>query len=306
MTVFVIRRLLQAALSILAVSLIVFFAVRMTGNPVNFLLSDYATVEDRQQLARDLALDKPLYVQYGVFLKGAVQGDFGTSTRIDQPALRLVLDRFPATAQLAFVAMVFAILIAVPAGVYAATKRDGPLDATVRTFAMLGQSIPSFWLGLILILVFAVQLRLLPSGGRAGPESIILPAFTMGWYIAAGIMRLTRSSMLDVLDSEYVKMARAKGLPESVVVWKHAFKNALVAVLTFSAVLFMVTLSGSVVTETVFAWPGVGRLMIESVRWRDFPVVQAVVILLGVVYILGNLFVDITYAFINPKIRFHR
>lgn len=303
MAKFVLSRLVQAVVSVLAVSLIVFFVVRLTGDPTNFLLSEYATREDHEQMARDLGLDKPWYVQYGIFLNNAVHGDFGTSTRTREPALKLVMERFPATLVLSFVATAFAVLIAIPAGVYAATKRGKTLDAAARTFAILGQSMPSFWLGLLLMLLFAVQLRWLPTSGMGGPSSVILPAFTMGWYIAAGIMRLTRSSMLDVLDSEYVKMARAKGLAESVVIWKHAFKNALAAILTFSAVLFMVTMSGSVVTETVFAWPGVGRLMIDSVRWRDFPVVQTVVVLLSVMFIVGNLLVDMTYAYLNPKIR---
>ena len=300
---FLLSSLVQAILSILAVSLIVFFVVRLTGDPTNFMLSEYATKEDHEQLAAELGLDKPWYVQYGIFLKNAVQGDFGVSTRTREPALKLVLERFPATLQLAFAATAFAILIAIPAGVYAATKRGKWLDAAARTFAILGQSMPLFWLGLLLILLFAVQLRWLPSSGMSGWSSLILPAFTMGWYVAAGIMRLTRSSMLDVLDSEYVKMARAKGVPEFIVIWKHAFKNALASILTFSAVLFMVTMSGSVVTETVFAWPGVGRLMIDSVRWRDFPVIQTVVILLAVIFIVGNLLVDMTYAYLNPKIR---
>ncbi len=202
--------------------------------------------------------------------------------------------------------MALSLLIALPCGVYAAVRRGRLLDLVVRTVAVLGQSMPAFWLGMMLILVFGLYLGVLPLGGRTGPTSVILPAITLGYFFVAGIARLTRSSMLDILDSEYVKLARIKGLSERTVIWKHAFKNALLPVVTYTSIMFVAMIGGAVVTETVFSWPGIGQLVIQAVNWRDFPLVQGIVLVIAVMYITANLAVDIIYAYLNPKIRYIR
>jgi len=270
------------------------------------MLPPEATQEDYDQMTIKLGLDRPLPVQYGIFFVGVIHGDLGDSFRFKRPAADVVLERLPATLQLGVIASLIALAIAVPIGVYSARRKGTLLDNITRGFAILGQSLPTFWTGIILILVFAVWLNLFPTSGKGGVQYFVLPAVTMGYFAAAGIMRLTRSAMLEVLDSEYIKLARAKGLRESVVVWKHAFKNASLPVLTFSTIIFVRILAGSVVTETVFAWPGVGRLVVESVSYRDFPVIQTVVMLMSAMFVAGNLVADILYAYVNPKIRYRK
>lgn len=301
---FILGRIVQAFVCMLAVSVIVFLLVRLTGNPVYLYVDEYATKEDYQTISARFGLDKPLPIQYAVFVKNALRGDFGNSIKSGQPALKVALERLPATMELGVVAIVVSLVIALPVGVLAAVRRGTGIDAIVRAFAILGQATPSFWLALVLMLVFAVWFGILPSAGMGSPKHLVLPAVTMGWYISAGIMRITRSSMLEVLDSEYVKLLRAKGLPEWQVIWKHALKNAAIPILTYSVILFVLVLAGSVIVETVFAWPGMGRLAIQSVQWRDFPVVQTVVIIIATMYIVANLIVDILYAYLNPKVRF--
>jgi peptide/nickel transport system permease protein len=233
-----------------------------------------------------------------------VQGDFGKSVRFRRPAMDLILERYGATLELGGLAVLIVILIALPVGVYAAVRRGTPLDYVARAFAALGQAVPPFWLGLLLVLVFGVLLRWLPTSGRGTPLHVLLPGLTLGWFAVAGLMRLTRSAMLDVLGSEYVKLARIKGLPERTVIWKHAFKNAALPVVTFAALLFVALLNGSIIVETVFGWPGLGLLVIEAVDSRDYPIVQAVVMCLSAMYIGVNLVVDVLYAYLNPKIRY--
>lgn len=303
MTSFILSRLAQALVTLLFIATLVFFITRLSGDPLDVILGEYVPDAARAALAAKLGLDQPLPVQYWVFLSHAVRGDFGISIRTQRPALELFLERLPATLQLGAAAISVSTLIGVSAGVYSARRRGTLPDALVRLLAMVGLSIPSFWLGIILILIFGVWLRVLPTGGAESPSHVILPAITMGWVTAAGLMRITRSSMLEVLNTEYIKLARAKGLGERTVIWKHAFKNALIPVLTFWSILFVLLLTGAVVTETVFSWPGVGRLAITAVTWRDFPVVQTVVIFLGSMYILVNLAVDILYGYLNPKTR---
>ena len=303
---FIVGRGLQSLLSLFVVSLVVFYAARLTGDPTVLMLSEMATKEDAARLRAHLGLDKPIAVQYGLFLKQAVQGDLGESTRYRRPVTDVLASRFPASLQLGSVAIVISILIALPIGVYSAVHRGTALDFAGRLFAVLGQSLPLFWLGLILILIFAVWFGWLPAAGRGTPAHFILPAITMGWATTPAIMRLTRSAMLEVLESEYVKLARIKGLPEWKVVWKHALKNALLPVVTFSVLLFAEMIAGAIVTETVFAWPGVGQLLIASVNVRDFPMVQATVLLLASLFVLGNFAVDVLYAWLNPKIRYGR
>ncbi len=299
----VLKSLGQAMICLLALSIIVFGLARLTGNPVDLLLSETATEQDRIDLTEILGLDKPIYVQYWVYISNAVRGDLGKSIRAQRPVLEMIGGRLPNTLMLGIVSVGISILIALPIGVYAAVRRGSRFDLLARSQAVLGQAVPSFWLGLLLILVFAVWLHWLPTGGRAGPETFILPAVTLGWYHAAGIMRLTRSAMLDVLGNEYIKLARAKGASQMAVIWRHGFKNAAIPVVTFSILIFARALSGAIIVETVFTWPGVGRLLIEAVRSRDFPVVQAGVLLLGAAFVFGNLLCDILYGYLDPRIR---
>jgi peptide/nickel transport system permease protein len=301
---YLVQRMLQGLLTLLAISVIVFLLSRWSGNPLDVMLPDEATEEDYARAARHWGLDKPLLVQYLAFLGNALQGDFGRSIRLREPALKLVLARLPATLQLAGAAMAVSLIIAIPIGVVSAVRRDTLLDASGKVVALVGQSMPSFWLGIVLIWVFAVMLGWLPSSGRGGLQHYILPAIALGWYQVAALMRLIRSSMLDVLDSEYVKLARIKGVPPPVVVWKHCLRNAAIPPLTYFGVIAAVLLTGSVVTETIFSWPGIGLLAIDAVRYRDFPLVQTIVLLFAVTFIFVNLIVDVLYAYIDPRIRY--
>jgi peptide/nickel transport system permease protein len=301
---YLVGRVLQTLLSMLVVISIVFVLTRLSGNPVHLLLDVNATQRDFDLLTRHLGLDKPLPVQYGIYVKNIVQGDFGQSVLSRRPVIEHIWERLPATVELGGVAMLLSVLIGVPIGVYSAVRRGGVLDSAARVFAVLGQSLPPFWLGLMLILVFGVILGVLPAGGRGGLQHLLLPAFTLGYFTSAAIMRLTRSSMLEVLGADYIKFARLKGLHEQIVLWKHGLKNALLPVITFAVLLFVQFLGGAVVTETVFAWPGLGRLILESITTRDYPIVQAGVLVLSALYLIGNLLVDMLYSWLNPKIRY--
>ena len=303
---FLIGRVLQTVLSMLVVISIVFVLTRLSGNPVNLLLDVNASELDQQILMHHLGLDKPLPIQYAIYVKNILRGDFGNSVLSRRPVTEHIWERLPATAELGFVAMFLSVLIGVPLGMYSAVRRGGALDSAARVFAVLGQSMPAFWLGLMLILIFAVVLGFLPAGGRGGIEHIVLPAFTLGYFTSAAILRLTRSAMLEVLGSDYIKFARLKGLHEQVVLWKHGLKNALLPVVTFAVMLFVQFLGGAVVTETVFAWPGLGRLILESIATRDYPIVQAGVLVLSSLYLGGNLLVDFLYGYLNPRIRHAR
>jgi peptide/nickel transport system permease protein len=300
---FLTGRVLQTLLSMLVVISIVFVLTRLSGNPVDLLLDVNATERDREILMHHLGLDRPLLVQYGIYVKNIALGDFGSSVLTRRPVTEHIWERLPATVELGFVAMFLSVLIGVPLGMYSAVRRGGLLDTGARVFAVLGQSMPTFWLGLMLILFFGVVLGLLPAGGRGGPQHLILPAFTLGYFTSAAILRLTRSAMLEVLGSDYIKFARLKGLHEQVVLWKHGLKNALLPVVTFAVMLFVQFLGGAVVTETVFAWPGLGRLILESITTRDYPIVQAGVLVLSALYLTGNLFFDVLYSYLNPRIR---
>lgn len=303
---YLVGRALQTLLSMLVVISIVFVLTRLSGNPINLLLDVNASERDQQILMHHLGLDQPLIVQYGIYVKNIFLGDFGSSVLTRRPVTEHIWERLPATVELGFVAMFMSVLIGVPLGMYSAVHHGTVLDGAARVFAVLGQSMPAFWLGLMLILVFAVVLGLFPAGGRGGVENIVLPAFTLGYFTSAAILRLTRSAMLEVLGSDYVKFARLKGLHEQVVLWKHGLKNALLPVVTFAVMLFVQFLGGAVVTETVFAWPGLGRLILESITTRDYPIVQAGVLVLSALYLIGNLFVDVLYSYLNPRIRHAR
>ena len=297
-------RLLQSVLVLAAISLIVFLMGRATGNPLNVYLPDTATAADYERVAELWGFDEPLHEQYFVFIRNALSGEFGQSWRWpDQTALGIVLQRLPATVQLASFALLVSITIAVPIGVAAAVKRDSLFDKGVKIFALLGQSAPSFWLGIALIWIFAVYLNWVPSSGRGTLAHMILPAIAMGWYHVAAIMRLLRSAMLDALDSEYVKLARLKGLPEWKVVWKHSLKNAAIVPLTYFGIVVGVLMTGSVVTETVFSWPGVGLLAVDAIRGNDYQVIQAIIMVFAGMVVVINLLVDVLYAYIDPRIR---
>ena len=306
MTRYLIGRLAQTLLSMLIVISIVFFLTRLSGNPVDLLLDANATEQDHAILMRHLGLDRPLPVQYLIYVKNIFLGDFGNSVLTRRPVTEHIWERLPATVELGFVAMFMSVLIGIPLGVYSAVRRGTLVDKSARIFAVLGQSMPAFWLGLMLILFFGVVLGVLPAGGRGDLRHLILPAFTLGYFTSAAILRLTRSAMLEVLGSDYIKFARLKGLHEQIVLWKHGLKNALLPVTTFAVLLFVQFLGGAVVTETVFAWPGLGRLILESITTRDYPIVQAGVLVLSALYLTGNLLVDVLYSYLNPRIRHAR
>jgi peptide/nickel transport system permease protein len=302
---FIAIRALQSLVAILVMSMIVFGLARLSGNPLDVMLPIEATEEDYARLEKYWGLDKPLHEQYAIFVKKAVQGDFGESLKYQgQSAMNLVIERLPATLELAVFALLISAIIALPIGVLAAVAKGSRMDTAAKIIALLGQSLPNFWLGIVLMWIFAVWLDWLPSSGRGGLQHLILPAITIGWFQVAAIMRLVRSSMLEVLDSEFVKLARVKGIPEWKVVWKHCLRNAGIAPLTFFAIIAGSLLTGAVVTETVFTWPGVGLLVVDAVRSRDFQVVQAVVIMFAGIFILCNLVVDVLYAFLDPRIRY--
>jgi peptide/nickel transport system permease protein len=301
---FIAVRVLQSLLALWVMSLIVFGLARLSGNPLDVMLPIEALPEDYARLEKYWGLDKPLTTQYVIFIKKALQGDFGQSLKYQgKSAMSLVTERLPATLELAGFALLISVLLALPIGVLAAVAKGNNWDTAAKVVALLGQSLPTFWLGIVLMWVFAVMLDWLPSAGRGGLQHLILPAITLGWFQVAAIMRLVRSSMLEVMDSEFVKLARVKGIPEWKVVWKHCLRNAGIAPLTYFAIIAGSLLTGSVVTETVFTWPGVGLMVVDAVRSRDFQVVQAVVILFAGIFILCNLLVDIAYAYLDPRIR---
>jgi peptide/nickel transport system permease protein len=302
---FILIRSLQAVLTLLLLSVIVFSSVHLTGDPATYLLGPETTDETWEQLRINLGLDDPLPVQYWHFLEDAVRGDFGRSIKYSRSARDVLFDRLPATLELAGAAFVLSLLVGVPLGVLSAVKRDSFLDSVGKMFAVIGIAAPSFWVAIMLILLFGGILGWLPTFGRGGVSHFILPAFVLAWGGMAGYVRLARSSMLEVLDSEYVKFAHVKGLPERMVIWKHALRNAAIPILTFAGLTLAGLMNGSVAVEVIFAWPGVGRLMLEGITARDFPLVQATVLAAGFFYITTALVVDILYAYTNPRIRYN-
>jgi peptide/nickel transport system permease protein len=303
---YIARRLGYSLLSLFLLSLTIFFFVRVTGDPAALLVEPGASQEDIAAIHHQFGLDRPLLVQYGLFMASLVQGDFGQSFYYRTPVFELYLSRLPNSLELAVVAMFLSLVIGIPSGVLASVQVGGFWDSFGKMFSLLGLSLPSFWVGLVLILFFSVYLGWLPSSGAGTPLHLIMPAFALGWYFAAAHMRLTRSSMLEVLGSEYVKLARLKGLPEKLVIAKHAFKNALIPVLTLAGINLVIMVNVAVVVETVFAWPGIGRLLYEGITFRDFPIVQGVVIMGGAMIIAVNFMIDILYAVIDPRIRLEK
>ncbi len=303
---FILKRLGFAAISLFLLSLTIFVFVRVTGDPAVLLAEPGASVDDLAAIRQQFGLDEPLWVQYGSFLTHLARGDFGQSFYYKTDVFELYLTRLPSSLLLAAVAMTFSLVIGIPTGVIAAVRVNGWWDSAGKLFALLGLSLPSFWVGLLMILFFSVYLGWLPSSGSGTVWHVLMPAFALGWYFAAAHMRLTRSSMLEVLGSEYVKLARLKGLPEALVIAKHALKNALIPVLTLAGINLVLMINVAVVVETVFAWPGIGRLLYEGIAFRDFPIVQAIILLGGTMIVLVNLLVDVLYAVIDPRIRYER
>jgi ABC-type dipeptide/oligopeptide/nickel transport system permease component len=300
---YIVKRCGYSLLSLFLLSLTIFFFVRVTGDPATLLVEPGASEADIAAIHHQFGLDRPLVVQYALFMFKLVQGDLGQSFYYQTPVFELYFSRLPNSLLLAVVAMTFSLLVGIPSGILAAVRVGTFWDSAGKLFALLGLSLPSFFVGLLMILFFTVYLGWLPSSGSGTPLHLVMPAFALGWYFAAAHMRLTRSSMLEVLGSEYIKLARLKGLPQAVVIGKHALKNALIPVLTLAGINLVLMINVAVVVETVFAWPGVGRLLYEGVSFRDFPVVQGVVILGGCMIVGVNLLVDIVYALIDPRIR---
>jgi ABC-type dipeptide/oligopeptide/nickel transport system permease component len=302
---YIVMRFLQSLLALVILSVLIFLLARATGDPLMLILPMQASEEDYANARHILGLDKPLPVQYGMFIAKALRGDFGTSLRARKPVKELLLERLPNSVKLAGFSLLVSLAVAFPLGVVAAVKKGTGIDTAANVIAVLGQSLPAFWVGILLIELVAGRWQILPAGGTGGFSHYILPGFTLGWFVVAGMMRLLRSSMLDVLDSEFIKMARVKGVPERWVVWKHALRNALIPVVTFGAIYFAIIVTTAIVVETVFAWPGMGRLTYEAITSRDFPVIQAVVLTTAVIVIVVNLGVDILYAYLDPRIRYH-
>lgn len=301
---YLIVRLSQSLVALWVITIIVFSLSHLTGSPIDALLPEDASPEQIADLTRHWGLDRPLHIQYFSFLLNALTGDFGQSLKWSgQSALDVVLDRLPATLQLGGISILISVIVAIPLGVLSAVYKGTMIDAFANIIALLGQSLPTFWLGIILIWIFAVGLGWFPTSGHGGIRYMILPAISMAWFQIAALTRLTRSAMIEVLDAEFIKLARLKGLPEWKIIWKHALRNAAIIPLTYFGILAGSILTGSVVIETVFAWPGTGWLSIEAIRGRDFPVIQSVVMVFAVTYLALNLVIDILYALVDPRIR---
>jgi peptide/nickel transport system permease protein len=302
---YIARRLVHTVFVLLAVSVVIFLLLRLTpGDPARMVLGDAADPQLVEAVRRDLGLDKPLPVQYVIFLSGLLRGDLGNSIAQKTPTLPLVMARAPATLQLALAAFLIGTLVAVPVGIISAYWRESVLDYVASFLALVGQSMPVYWSGAMLVLIFSVNLQMLPSSGRGTPLHLILPAVTLGAYVMALTMRLVRSGMLDTLGEDYVRTARAKGLSERKVLFAHAFRNMAIPVITVMGLQLGGLLGGAVVTETVFAWPGLGSLATEAITTRDYPLVQAIVLVVSAIFVFLNLGVDLLYAFLDPRIRY--
>jgi len=304
MTGFIIRRAFQALILIKCVLVFVFLLLHISGDPISVMLPEDASQEDEILLRKQYGFDKPLLTQYGIFFGKVLQGSFGDSFETGEPALGLVLSHMPATIELAGTAFIVSIIVGLPLGCLAALRENSFLDRTCMIGAVLGQALPGFWLGLILILIFAVNLRLLPSFGYGSWSHLVMPGIAASVFHTARLARLMRSEMLEVLRSDYIITARSKGLIESLVLFRHAMKNASIPIVTVLGLDLALTLGGTVIIETVFAWPGVGRLTVEAINTRDFPIVQAAVFVLASVFVLINTIVDILYTYLDPRIKY--
>jgi len=301
---YIVRRLLLLGVVLFGVSTLIFVILRLSGDPTALFVTETATAEDVQKVRQAMGFDDPLYIQYGRFLARAAVGDFGTSFRFSQPAIGIVLQRFPATLALTLAAIGLATLAGVPLGVVAALTRGSGGDRAVMVVTFLGQAVPTFWLGIMMILFFAVELKLFPASGGGTAAQLVLPGATLGIYMLSRIARITRSSMLEVLRQDYIRTARAKGLRERAVVLRHGLKSASISIVTMIGFTFATLIGGAIVTETVFAWPGVGRLLVEAVYTRDYPVVQAAVFVTALFVATCNLLTDLLYVYLDPRIRY--
>ncbi len=301
---FLTLRLLLTAASLWLILTMVFFLIHLVpGDPVEQMLGEGARAEDLAALRSALGLDKPVAAQYADYLRGVIQGDFGQSFRFQRAVLSVVLERYPATLQLALATLLVSMLIGIPAGAWAAHRRGRAADRSIGFFTLLGLSLPNFALGPVLILIFSIQLGWLPVSGREGPQYLILPAVTMGAALAAILTRMVRTSMMEELSADYVRTARAKGLPDSRVLFRHAFPNALIPVVTIIGLQFGTLLAGAIVTESIFAWPGVGRLTVQAIQARDYPLLQGCILIISFSYVLVNLLTDVVYALVDPRVR---
>lgn len=300
---FIAARLLQAILSLLVVLALLFILLEYLGSPIESRLPMTATEQDRQNLIERYGLDDPLPVQYVRYIANAVQGDFGESITHGRPVSEIIGSRLPNTLLLSGIASAFSIAIAIPLGVYSAVKRGKAADVLVRLTSITGQSLPPFWVGLILVWVFALGLGWFPTGGMDGWRSFVLPVITMSLFIAPALLRITRSAMMTILESDYIRFARALNLPERVVIWRYAFRSAAVPIVTYAGLISLATLTGAVITETVFSWPGIGSLAVQTVFNRDFPVIETIVVISTSLYLLVNLLLDIAYGYLDPRIR---
>ncbi len=304
---YILKRLILFFPVIFGVVTLVFFLIHlMPGDPVEVMLGETALSSEKEDLIKSLGLDKGIGEQYLIFLKNAGKGDLGKSVHTKRPVLETVIERYPATLELTIAALIIAILISIPAGIISAIKKDSFADRGFMLFALLGVSIPNFWLGPLLIILFSIQLGWLPVAGREGIYHLILPAITLGMGMSAILSRMTRASMLEVLNKEYIITARAKGLSSAVVIMKHAFRNALIPVVTVIGLQFGALLAGAVITETIFSWPGIGRLMIQGIYTRDYPIVQGCILIIALSYVLINLITDILYSYIDPRIKYEK
>ena len=304
MSKYILKSVAQFIPLMFIISTIVFVLVYVSGDPIALMLPDDATAEDREELAKALGLDKPMYMQYLQFLGNVVQGDFGRSYYYSEPALSIVLERLPASLELALGSILITVLLAFPLGVLSALKRNSPVDLLITGLSVVGKAAPNFWVGIMLILLFAVELKWLPVSGRGGIAFALLPAITLGTSLMAKLTRLIRSNLLEVLSQDYIRTARSKGLSERVVIWKHALRNALLPTITVLALDFAGLLGGVLITETIFAWPGMGQLVIHAVNKKDMAIVQAAVFVISVIVIVCNMIADILYRFVDPRIKF--
>jgi len=302
MGAYIIRRLLQSLIVILGVIIITFLISRVLGDPVVLLLPPEATPEQRVFLTKDLGLDRPLYVQLLVYVSKVLKGDFGQSFRHQEPAMKLLMERVPASLYLSLVATLISVIIAIPLGIISAIKRGTIFDRIGMTLALFGQSIPAFWAGIMMILLFSVKLGWFPPSGYGGPKHVFLPALTLAFFFSAATARLTRSSVLDVLDMDYVRYARLKGVPEFVVIMRHVIRNTFITILNIVALQLGLLLGGAVITEFIFSWPGIGRLSLDAIYNRDYPVIQATVVVAAAFFVVINLLVDVIYIATDPRV----
>ena len=302
----ILRKLAAIVVFLFGLTILVFSLSHATGDPRYLYMTQYTrtTSEAWEAQGKAMGLDKPLVVQYLIWVGKAVRGDFGNSVYYQRNSLEMILESLPATLQLSGISFVAAMLLGIPLGVLSAVKRSTAWDYVGRSFALLGQSVPPFWIAIVLVIIFSVQLDWLPTSRRGDWQHFVLPVATLGWLPAAGLLRLTRSSMLEVLDSEFVKLARAKGVSSGAIVWKHAFRNALISPLTYAMILLAGFMTGTVVVETVFAWPGIGRLAVNAALNTDFPLVTGLALVFGMVFLAASLFADVLYGVLDPRIRY--